>query len=261
MTDIGKYRQLSIYLLIAMVIGFLLSFASLWNSLLSAQVKHEGWVILFSLLVFSLGLALFFIAYKTTDTARLNIFVNSAVEAGKKEILKEIEEKKRIAEEKRNEEKEIEMAVGRILAGVKAARSVSGICNKLLATMAGELGIVQGIIYVIDQQTETYVVGGEYALTGSKPDGFKQGETLAGEAAVNRTPLIIYDIPEDYFPVASGLGNAKPRYLMLVPVVTNNTSIAVMELALFKKPDETCKRVLDKITAELGQRLQKFTAT
>ncbi len=70
--------------------------------------------------------------------------------------------------------------------------------------------------------------------------------------------MVIYDIPENYFIVSSGLGSSQPRYLILAPVVFNDEPIAVLELAAFKKPDESTTRILDKVLSEVGQKLNKF---
>jgi hypothetical protein len=54
MINTGKYRQYSIVALIVMVVAFLLSFVSLWNSLTSS-VKHEDGLF-FLLLLFVAGM-------------------------------------------------------------------------------------------------------------------------------------------------------------------------------------------------------------
>jgi two-component system chemotaxis sensor kinase CheA len=70
--------------------------------------------------------------------------------------------------------------------------------------------------------------------------------------------MILYDIPEDYFNVVSGLGSAKPRFLLVVPVISGEACIAVLELAAFKKPDAITGRLLQKVADALGARLSKY---
>jgi hypothetical protein len=70
--------------------------------------------------------------------------------------------------------------------------------------------------------------------------------------------MTIHDIPESYFNISSGLGNSKPRFLLLIPVLFKEECIAVIELATFKKPDDNTGRVLNKLSTELGIRLNKY---
>jgi hypothetical protein len=252
MTSLSQYRKFSIWAMVAMAISLLLSFAALWNTLLTGAVKHEGWVILFVLLVFVAGVLLFYIAYKSSDEESLGLEKKKAYESGKVEILKELE--KRNQEEKTEqkvEQEDIDNTVTRILSGIKTTRS-SKIGNKILTNLAKNMGFVQGIFYINDAAHEQYRVEGEYALTGQKPAPFRKGEGLAGQVAESKTPIILYDIPEQYFKIASGLGSAKPRFLLLFPVIFENECNAVIELAAFIKPDDTTGKILQKLSAELG---------
>jgi hypothetical protein len=259
MTNLSKYRKLSIVALIAMVIALLLSFAALWNSLLTSEVKHEGWVIAFILLLFLVGLPVFFIAYRISDVVKFEKIKKESYELGKTEILQEIEKRKQVENtDHKDDAEEIDSVVNAILSGMQGVRTETGFCNKLLGNLAREMGFVQGIIYVKDKKEALYNPVGEYALTDRKPQSFRIGENLPGQTAENKTMMILYDIPEQYFIVSSGLGSSQPRFLLLVPVLFNEESVAVLELAAFKKPDEMTGKILNKVSSELGAKLNKF---
>jgi putative methionine-R-sulfoxide reductase with GAF domain len=259
MINLDKYRKLSFLAIILLVVGLLLTFAALWNSLLTSEVKHEGWVVVFLLFMFAVGVFLFFIAYKTADPSGFEKSRKMAYESGKSEVLQEMEKKNQ--EEKSDDKVEsadIEKAAGLILSGMQGIRSENSFCNRILTNLAREMGFVQGIFYVKDKKQGQYNPSGEYALTDRKPEPFKIGEGLAGQVAENKSAMTLYDVPEHYFTVSSGLGSSQPRFLLIVPVLFNEESIAVLELASFKKPDEITGRILDKVSSELGPRLNKF---
>ncbi|MBN1789768.1 MAG: GAF domain-containing protein [Bacteroidales bacterium] len=258
MTNLGKYRKLSYIAIAVMVVTMLLSFAALWNSLLTSDAKNEGWVILFFLLAFLSGVFLFFLAYKSTDAPELENIKKTSFEAGKKEILQEIEKRNQEVEKEKIEEEDIDKSTEGILAGLKGIRTETGLCNKVLTNLANQLGFVQGIFYVKETGGELFNAAGDYALTGMKPKSFKAGENLPGQVAVHKAPVTVYDIPEEYFSISSGLGSSKPRFLILAPVLFKEECVAVLELASFKKPDELTIKVLNKISSELGIRLNKF---
>jgi len=259
MINLSKYRKLSYLGMIGLAVSLLLSFAALWNSLLSGNVKHEGWVVFFFLISFLIAVFLFILAYNLSDSKALENFRMVAFEAGKNEIIQDIE-KRNQAEKKdlRTDEKDIEKIIAGILSGIQGTRTITGLCNKILSNLSKHMDFVQGIMYVKESKGELFNVTGEYALTDRKPQPFKSGENLTGQVAVSKSPMVVLDVPEDYFTVSSGLGSSKPRFLLLVPVFFKEECIAVLELAAFKKPDDITVKILNKVTSELGIRLNKF---
>jgi hypothetical protein len=258
MTKLNIYRKLSIIAMATMTIVLLLSFAAIWNSLLTSEVKHEGWVIIFLALLFLIGTSLFIIAYKTSDASELEKVKKEAYESGKNEILqigKKIEE---VRNAQNIQEEDINKITDTILSGMQGIRTESGFCNKVLVNLAKNMGFVQGIMYIKEKKGVLFNPIGEYAITSRKPRPFKKGENIPGQVAESKSMMILYDIPENYFIVSSGLGNSQPRFLLLVPVLFNEESIAVLELAAFKKPDEITGKILNKVSSELGIRLHKF---
>jgi hypothetical protein len=258
MRSLSKYRYLSITVAVALALTWLLALAALWNSLLSSEVKKEGWVLFFMVLVLISGMFLFYLAYKSADEAGLESAKKQAWDAGRAEIVQEIEKKKKLESEKKIVESDLQKTVDTILAGTHGTRSENTYCNKLLTSLSREMGFVQAVIYVKKPKENIFVPVGSYALTERKPEPFKEGETLPGQAAANKTMSVLYDIPEKYFVVSSGLGSAQPKYLLLVPVIYKNESIAVLELAAFTKPDAATTNILDKILSEVGEKLNKF---
>lgn len=258
MTTFSKYRQLSVIAAIGLVLICLFTFAALWNSLLTSEVKHEGWVVAGMLLMLIVGLFLFYVAFILSDERLLKQAQKEAYESGKEEVLQEIEKQKKAEFEKKTAIEDLHHIIENILAGVQATRSLNGFCNKILANLAREMEFLQGIVYVKDLREGLFKPAGEYAITDRKPQPFKAGDTLPGEVAADKTMMILYDIPENYCTVSSGLGTAQPSYLLLVPVVSNGESIAVLELAAFKKPDESTGKVLQLVSNELVNKLTKF---
>jgi hypothetical protein len=259
MIDMKKYRKFSIAALIVFVVGLLLTIAALLNSLLNSNAQKEGWVVFFVLVLFATGVFLFFIAFRSSDEAELEQARKLAFEAGKKEIWQEIENRKQEETiEDTDESEAVEHSVASVLTGMQGIRTVNSFCNKILSNLGKELGFVQGILYVKDTKENLFNPAGEYALTDRKPDSFKPGEGLAGQVAESKTSIVLYDVPENYFSVASGLGNSQPRFLFIIPVLYNEGSIAVIELAAFKKPDGLTGKILDRLSSELGPRIHKF---
>lgn len=95
-----------------------------------------------------------------------------------------------------------------------------------------EIGL--GICYVKKQPSEEFVVEGHYGLSEEvQIENFNQGDGFNGQAVVDKKPIVIIDIDSDYFNIESCAGAEKPCNLYLLPLVKNNETIALFELASF----------------------------
>jgi len=260
MISLSRYRHFSRWCMIAMTVAFVLWFAAFWNSLLSAGVKHEGWVIVFMALVFLSGLSLFFIVHRTTDSAHFEAEIQKAFESGRAGVLRELEKQNsEVKSEAEGSEADVDKTVHQILSGIKTG-SDRKMCDRVLSNLGKTMGFVQGIFYIRDPADSLFKARGEYALTGDGPPPFSAGEGLAGQAAESKSPVILYDIPEQYFSITSALGSAKPKFLVLVPVVYEDECTGILELAAFTKPGSAEVRILQRLSAELGMKIHTSKA-
>src|SRR5213080_1692450 len=68
---------------------------------------------------------------------------------------------------------------------------------------------------------------------------FKPGEALVGQAALERKPILLTEPPQDYVKVTSGLGEAAPKNIIVMPVLFEEQVLGVIELASFRQFSDT----------------------
>ncbi|WP_104531092.1 HAMP domain-containing protein [Streptomyces specialis] len=69
---------------------------------------------------------------------------------------------------------------------------------------------------------------------GAHAMSFRPGESLIGTAAAERRTLLFGPTPEGYLKISSGLGEAPPVTVIIVPVLFEERVLGVLELASFK---------------------------
>ena len=108
--------------------------------------------------------------------------------------------------------------------------------TNVLEFLATYLDAQVGVFYVVEGDRLRRVAG--YALdTSANPEReFRIGESLVGQAAVQKKPLVLRDIPRDYLKVTSGLGARTPTTLIVAPVAADRRVNGVIELGLTGAP-------------------------
>ena len=62
---------------------------------------------------------------------------------------------------------------------------------------------------------------------------FKLGEGLVGQCAKEKKRIMLTDVPGDYVKIGSGLGEATPLNIIVLPILFEGEVRAVVELASF----------------------------
>jgi len=89
-------------------------------------------------------------------------------------------------------------------------------------------------------------------LAKGSPVRFEIGEGLVGQAARTGLPVCINDVPDKCIAVVSGLGEAKPGTIYLVPCVFDNEVKAVLEIASFSPFSETETAFLEQAATSIA---------
>ena len=115
-----------------------------------------------------------------------------------------------------------------VMSGEKRSAALS---RGVISFLAGYLGAQVGAVYLLDNHNQLRMEG-SYAFKKSKKSApvFEVGEGLIGQAAVDKKPLLVTHVPKGYLTVNSGLGDAPPRNILLVPFLHEGEVKGVIEL-------------------------------
>ncbi|MFD5630137.1 HAMP domain-containing protein [Streptomyces sp. NPDC127072] len=89
---------------------------------------------------------------------------------------------------------------------------------------------------------------GSYGYSmGSMPTSFRPGEALIGTAAKEKRTILVENAPSGYLKISSGLGEAPPAQVIVLPVLFEATVLGVIELASFTPFTQIQKDFLNQI--------------
>ncbi|MDY0199408.1 MAG: PAS domain-containing protein [Tenuifilaceae bacterium] len=78
------------------------------------------------------------------------------------------------------------------------------------------------------------------------------GEGLVGRCYREGKTIFLTDIPENYITISSGLGQERPRCLILVPLKNNDEKLGVIEIASFKVLEKHQIEFIEKLTESIA---------
>jgi len=117
----------------------------------------------------------------------------------------------------------------------------------------------QGGLFLIEEDEGTKYLNLVAAYAYDRQKFLKKrinvGEGLAGNCVLEKKTVLLNRIPENYIEISSGLGGAKPKCLMIVPLMKDEEVLGVLEMASFNdfRPHEVefVEKVAESITATL----------
>lgn len=133
------------------------------------------------------------------------------------------------------------------------------IFTKAMAIICKELEASQAAAYVARQKKDTHYIELFATYAYHLPEGekktFRYGEGLAGQVAKEGKLINIDAVPEGYIQILSGLGNASPRHLIIIPLKEADTVIGVVEIASFHafkhQHEMALQQAFDKLALKL----------
>ncbi|WP_077798324.1 HAMP domain-containing protein [Streptomyces sp. JHA26] len=98
-----------------------------------------------------------------------------------------------------------------------------------------------------DDEYELRMLGSYGYSMGSMPTSFRPGEALVGTAAQEKRTILVENAPSGYLKISSGLGEAPPAQVIVLPVLFEGKVLGVIELASFTPFTQIQKDFLNQI--------------
>ena len=126
----------------------------------------------------------------------------------------------------------------------------------LISELVKYLKANQGCIYFLEENkgVEELILKSTYAWDRKKfVEGKIQiGEGLVGQAFLEADTIYVTDVPDSYVSISSGLGEANPSAILIVPMIYNEQVFGVLEIASFKTYQDFELGLVEKVAESIA---------
>ncbi|GCD34420.1 histidine kinase [Streptomyces chrestomyceticus JCM 4735] len=152
--------------------------------------------------------------------------------------------------------------LARISGLMQGRRDLKDVATLIMSELSPAVSAQHGAFFLAAQPGDSNEIGadggepGAYELRlmgsygysmGSMPTTFRPGETLIGTAAAEKRTILVENVPSGYLKIASGLGEAPPANVIVLPVLFEDKVLGVIELASFQPFTQIQKDFLSQI--------------
>jgi len=159
----------------------------------------------------------------------------------------------KVAHEKNIYDKWFESKQNELSNKLRGDLDLNSLGNKAVGFICENLNALTGAFFSLSASDEMVYSGG-YTLVSelAKDKSFKQGEGLVGQVFESKKAMLLTDFPEEYLNVYSGLGETKPRFLLVHPCIYNDVVHGVIEIASLKSFSDAQLDLLSKLSESIA---------
>ncbi|MET0285325.1 MAG: ATP-binding protein, partial [Polyangiales bacterium] len=148
---------------------------------------------------------------------------------------------------------------------MQGQRSIMSVAQLIMSELTPLVDAQHGSFYFLDGEREdaklhliaSYGFGGRKNLATS----YKLRESLIGQCAFEKKRILMADVPDNFIYITSGMGEAPPRNVVVLPVLFEGETKAVIELASFKVFNSNYLTFLDQLMDSVGVILNMISSS
>src|SRR5256712_102068 len=139
---------------------------------------------------------------------------------------------------------------------LQGQKNLDTVSQLIMSELTPLVSAHHGAFFMLDQDDRAPVLklASTYAYKERKnlANRFRFGEGLVGQCALEKKPILLTRVPADYIQISSGLGEAPPLNIIVLPVLFEGVVKAVIELASFNPFSAIHQIFLDQLTESIG---------
>ena len=171
----------------------------------------------------------------------------------------------RLTTERNTEQDWLKTNLAKFTNMLQGQRDLGTVGRLMLSELTPLVGAHQAVIYQTENDdegdAELRLLSVYADSDAGHPETIRIGEGLIGQCAADRRQILISDMPTTLHPISSGLFQATPKSIIVLPVLFEGQVKAVIELASLSHFTELQIAFLEQLTASIGIVLNSIEAT
>ena len=166
--------------------------------------------------------------------------------------------------ERNREQDWLKTNLARFTGMLQGQRELNMVGQMLLSELSPLVKAYQGTIYHLDgtDHDRQLKLLSSYAHKGRRLlETISVGEGLAGQCAMEKKRILLSDVPPEFINITSSLGEAPQISIVVLPVLFEGETKAVIELATLQPFTEVNLAFLDQLTLSIGAVFNTIEAT
>lgn len=154
------------------------------------------------------------------------------------------------------------LQISEITISLQQAREPEALAALFFRQLSALVPLHQGSLYFIDSVGDDksfLMLAGCYG-TCEAPERIGIGEGVVGQCAGDQHIQVLTDVPEGFWRIASGLGQARPGTLIVLPLVSNKVLFGVLEVASLDARFAASQSLIESLLPVLSMNLEILLA-
>ncbi|HKQ69799.1 MAG TPA: response regulator, partial [Polyangiaceae bacterium] len=145
---------------------------------------------------------------------------------------------------------------------MQGQKNLSAVSKLIMSQLTPLISAHYGAFFMMDGEADELRLMSTYAYRARKnvSNTFARGEGLVGQCALEKEAILLTQVPADYIQISSGLGEATPLNIIVLPVLFEGEVKAVIELASFHPFSAIHLLFLNQLTESIGVVLNMIIA-
>lgn len=158
---------------------------------------------------------------------------------------------------KENEERAwIQSGISKVNDSLLGEKTLAELTGESLATLIRYIGLELGLFYVSNNYEFLDYYSG-YAVNKEHVEKkIPFGQTLIGQAAVDKEIIYLENIPENYPKITSSIGNTLPNSILITPLVHNGLVEGTIELASLNPISKSARELISQVSNNIATAVQ-----
>ena len=154
--------------------------------------------------------------------------------------------------------------LARIAGQMQGHRDLRVVAELIMDDLVPLVGAQHGTFFLAESnggETRLRLIAG-YGLRADieAPSQFRLGQSLIGQVARTRKPIVVTDLPADYLKISSGLGEAAPVNLIVLPIVFEDQVLGVIEAGSFSRFTQLHQDFMEQLMETIGVNVNTIIA-